>query len=269
MPVHRTEEVQKARHKLPILAEEQRIMEAIAQNDVVVICGQTGSGKTTQVPQFLYEAGYAREKIVGITEPRRVAAVSMSKRVAEEMSLSSSEVSYQIRFEGNVTRDTKIKFMTDGVLLKEIQNKAIPLKLIIMSATLRVEDFTQNTHLFKMPPPVIHVKMRVYDKVTGISAFIISWVSKASADQRAGRAGRTCPGHCYRKLRIQLTNELVAEVEPEWLPIYAPKYCTFSSPLEDPPPRYDRKKDKVLCYVTSTFESLHNEVALAWPPKPK
>ncbi|KAH7985723.1 hypothetical protein HPB52_025440 [Rhipicephalus sanguineus] len=83
---------------------------------------QTGSGKTTQVPQFLYEAGYAREKMVGITEPRRVAAVSMSKRVAEEMSLSSSEVSYQIRFEGNVTGDTKIKFMTDGVLLKEIQN---------------------------------------------------------------------------------------------------------------------------------------------------
>lgn len=79
-------------------------------------------GKTTQVPQFLYEAGYAQNKLIGITEPRRVAAMSMSKRVAEEMNLSEKEVSYLIRFEGNVTEETKIKFMTDGVLLKEIQS---------------------------------------------------------------------------------------------------------------------------------------------------
>lgn len=79
-------------------------------------------GKTTQVPQFLYEAGYAQDKLIGITEPRRVAAMSMSKRVAEELNLSEREVSYLIRFEGNVTEETKIKFMTDGVLLKEIQS---------------------------------------------------------------------------------------------------------------------------------------------------
>lgn len=80
------------------------------------------AGKTTQVPQFLYEAGYAQNKLIGITEPRRVAAMSMSKRVAEEMNLTEKEVSYLIRFEGNVTEETKIKFMTDGVLLKEIQS---------------------------------------------------------------------------------------------------------------------------------------------------
>lgn len=74
------------------------------------------------MPQFLYEAGYAKSKMIGITEPRRVAAMAMSKRVAEEMNLTTKEVSYLIRFEGNVTPDTKIKFMTDGVLLKEIQN---------------------------------------------------------------------------------------------------------------------------------------------------
>lgn len=67
---------------------------------------------------FFYRDG----KLIGVTEPRRVAAISMSKRVAEEMNLSSKEVSYLIRFEGNVSDDTKIKFMTDGVLLKEIQN---------------------------------------------------------------------------------------------------------------------------------------------------
>jgi len=60
--------------------------------------------------------------MIGITEPRRVAAISMSKRVSEELNLSSAEVSYLIRFEGNATDNTHIKFMTDGVLLKEIQS---------------------------------------------------------------------------------------------------------------------------------------------------
>uniref|UniRef100_A0A671TKL1 RNA helicase n=1 Tax=Sparus aurata TaxID=8175 RepID=A0A671TKL1_SPAAU len=171
----------------------------LLENPCVVICGETGSGKTTQVPQFLYEAGYA-SGIIGITEPRRVAAVSMSHRVAKEMNLSTRVVSYQIRYEGNVTSDTKIKFMTDGVLLKEIQKdfllqrysvivideahersvytdiligllsrivplrnkKGMPMKLLVMSATLRVEDFTDNTKLFRIPPPVIKVDARQF-----------------------------------------------------------------------------------------------------------
>ncbi|XP_020644538.3 putative ATP-dependent RNA helicase DHX37 isoform X1 [Pogona vitticeps] len=201
IPVDRSAEIQEARLKLPILAEEQVIMEAIHDNPVVIVCGETGSGKTTQVPQFLYEAGYASSRgIIGITEPRRVAAVSMSQRVATEMNLSHQVVSYQIRYEGNVTSDTKIKFMTDGVLLKEIQKdfllskysviildeahersvytdiligllsrivplrakKGHPLKLIIMSATLRVEDFTANARLFRTPPPVIQVAARQF-----------------------------------------------------------------------------------------------------------
>ncbi|KAM9330878.1 putative ATP-dependent RNA helicase DHX37 [Gastrophryne carolinensis] len=201
IPVDRTPEVQEARLKLPILAEEQAIMEAIKENPVVVLCGETGSGKTTQVPQFLYEAGFGSDNdIIGITEPRRVAAVTMSQRVALEMNLSQSVVSYQIRYEGNVSPETKIKFMTDGVLLKEIQKdfllskykviiideahersvytdiligllsrivplrtkKRQPLKLIIMSATLRVEDFTENKRLFPIPPPVIQVDARQF-----------------------------------------------------------------------------------------------------------
>lgn len=120
--LQRKPEIQAARLKLPVVAEEQVIMEAINENPVVIITGETGSGKTTQVPQFLYEAGYAQEKLIGITEPRRVAAISMSKRIAQEMNLTEKEVSYLIRFEGNVTPETKIKFMTDGVLLKEIQS---------------------------------------------------------------------------------------------------------------------------------------------------
>ncbi|XP_020499535.2 probable ATP-dependent RNA helicase DHX37 [Labrus bergylta] len=201
VPVDRTPEIQEARLKLPVLAEEQVIMEAVREDPCVVICGETGSGKTTQVPQFLYEAGYASGSgIIGITEPRRVAAVSMSHRVAKEMNLSTRVVSYQIRYEGNVTSDTKIKFMTDGVLLKEIQKdfllqrysaiiideahersvytdiligllsrivplrnkKGLPMRLLVMSATLRVEDFTENTKLFRMPPPVIKVDARQF-----------------------------------------------------------------------------------------------------------
>ncbi|XP_033947271.1 probable ATP-dependent RNA helicase DHX37 isoform X2 [Pseudochaenichthys georgianus] len=201
IPVNRLPEIQEARLKLPVLAEEQLIMEAVRENPFIVICGETGSGKTTQVPQFLYEAGYASGSgIIGITEPRRVAAVSMSQRVAKEMNLSTRVVSYQIRYEGNVTGDTKIKFMTDGVLLKEIQKdfllqrysviiideahersvytdiligllsrivplrnkKGLPMKLLVMSATLRVEDFTENTKLFRTPPLVIKVEARQF-----------------------------------------------------------------------------------------------------------
>lgn len=120
VPVDRKPSIQKARLKLPILAEEQQIMEKINESPVLILAGETGSGKTTQVPQFLYEAGFALDKQIGVTEPRRVAAISMSQRVAQEMNLSAREVSYLIRFEGNVTDDTKIKFMTDGVLLKEV-----------------------------------------------------------------------------------------------------------------------------------------------------
>ncbi|XP_076125585.1 putative ATP-dependent RNA helicase DHX37 [Alosa pseudoharengus] len=201
IPVDRLPEIQAARLKLPVLAEEQVIMEAVRENPCVVLCGETGSGKTTQVPQFLYEAGYASGSgIIGVTEPRRVAAVSMSHRVAKEMNVSTGVVSYQIRYEGNVTKDTKIKFMTDGVLLKEVQKdfllqkysvviideahersvytdiligllsrivplrnkKGLPMKLVIMSATLRVEDFTQNQKLFSTPPPVIKVEARQF-----------------------------------------------------------------------------------------------------------
>lgn len=198
--VDRSSEVQVARLKLPILGEEQIIMETINENNVVILAGETGSGKTTQVPQFLYEAGYAEKKLIGITEPRRVAAISMSKRVAHEMNLSSDIVSYLIRFEGNTTENTKIKFMTDGVLLKEIesdftlnkysviildeahersvytdiligllsrivplrQKRGSPLKLIIMSATLRVDDFTKNKQLFKVAPPVLNIETRQF-----------------------------------------------------------------------------------------------------------
>ena len=127
MTVQRDEAIQEKRKDLPIINEEQVIMEAINHNDFVVIAGETGSGKTTQVPQFLYEAGYGNPKsphpgMVGVTQPRRVAAISMASRVSQELMLTPKQVSYQVRYEGTATEQTVIKFMTDGVLLKEIAN---------------------------------------------------------------------------------------------------------------------------------------------------
>jgi ATP-dependent RNA helicase DHX37/DHR1 len=123
--VERPYEMQESRMQLPIVAEEQKIMEAIHNNDVVVVWGATGSGKTTQVPQFLFEAGYGAADgptpgVIGVTQPRRVAAVSMSKRVSDEMGDAGSKVAHQIRFDTTTSSNTAIKFMTDGVLLREI-----------------------------------------------------------------------------------------------------------------------------------------------------
>lgn len=100
-------------------------MEAVHNNDLVVVYGATGSGKTTQVPQFLFEAGYGSPDsptpgLIGVTQPRRVAAVSMAKRVGDELGDQGKKVAYQIRFEGNTDAQTAIKFMTDGVLLREV-----------------------------------------------------------------------------------------------------------------------------------------------------
>lgn len=127
--VNRSAKIQQSRSGLPVCAMEQEIMEAIGYHDVVVICGETGSGKTTQIPQFLYEAGYGREEsghggMVGVTQPRRVAAVAMARRVAEELGTicgPAGEVGYQIRYDSHsVGENCKIKFMTDGILLKEV-----------------------------------------------------------------------------------------------------------------------------------------------------
>lgn len=145
--------------------------------------------------------------MIGVTQPRRVAAMSMASRVATELSLPSSVVSYQIRYDATTAPTTSIKFMTDGVLLRELatdftlskysviivdeahersvntdiligvlsrivrlredlwkegKEGAKPLRLIIMSATLRVSDFVENPMLFHTPPPVIRVDARQY-----------------------------------------------------------------------------------------------------------
>eukprot|EP00903_Cladosiphon_okamuranus_P006361 g6231.t1 len=224
VPVKRSVALQAARMQLPVCGMEQEIMEAVHDNDAVILCGETGSGKSTQVPQFLYEAGYAAHGLIGVTQPRRVATVGTAERVAVELGTRCGEggaVAYQIRYDASgVGPKTRVKFMTDGVLLQEITSDLLlrkysvvlldeahernlntdvllgmlsrsiplrkrvaeeeqrswdmlaeerkkeakqplrPLKLVIMSATLRVTDFTENPRLFPAPPPVISATSR-------------------------------------------------------------------------------------------------------------
>lgn len=131
--VSRTEKVEEQRRDLPVIREEQPIMEAInaCTRSCVLISGETGSGKTTQIPQFLWEAGYGhlessefgREGRILVTEPRRVAAVSMARRVAEELNTGfGDEVCYHVRYDNNLSDRCKIKFATEGIVLKELQS---------------------------------------------------------------------------------------------------------------------------------------------------
>lgn len=113
--------IEDTRKSLPIYTFREQLLEAIAQYQVLIIVGETGSGKTTQIPQYLHEAGYTKDGLkVGCTQPRRVAAMSVAARVAEEMGVKvGNEVGYSIRFEDATSDKTILKYMTDGMLLRE------------------------------------------------------------------------------------------------------------------------------------------------------
>jgi len=179
--------------ELPITAHRDEIIEAISNHNVVIISGDTGSGKTTQLPKMCLEAGRGRRKMVGCTQPRRIAATTVAARVAEELGEKfEGLVGHKIRFQDKTTRNTKIKFMTDGILLaetrsdhglyaydtliideaherslnidfllgyvKQLLSKRKDLKIIITSATIDTEKF--STHFSKAP--IIEVSGRTF-----------------------------------------------------------------------------------------------------------
>jgi pre-mRNA-splicing factor ATP-dependent RNA helicase DHX16 len=344
--------LQEDRKALPIYTYRDQLLNAVKDHQVLIIVGETGSGKTTQIPQYLHEAGYTKLGKVGCTQPRRVAAMSVAARVAQEMGGKlGHEVGYSIRFEDCTSEKTILKYMTDGMLLRELLGepdlgsysviivdeahertlrtdilfglvkdiaRARPdLKLLISSATMDAEkfsDFFDQAPIFRFPGrryPVdicfttapeadymdaaittvltIHVKeplgdvlvflpgqeeieaveenlkhkirglgtkireliicpiyanlpselqakifeptpegarkvvlatniaetsltidgikyvvdpgfskMKSYNPRTGMESLLVTPISKASATQRTGRAGRTSPGKCYR-----------------------------------------------------------------------
>lgn len=112
--------IKEQRESLPIFKLRAELMHAIADHQILVVIGETGSGKTTQITQYLAEMGFATRGKVGCTQPRRVAAMSVAKRVAEEYGCRlGQEVGYAIRFEDCTSSETVIKYMTDGMLLRE------------------------------------------------------------------------------------------------------------------------------------------------------
>ncbi|KAL7414009.1 P-loop containing nucleoside triphosphate hydrolase protein [Mrakia frigida] len=171
--------LQGQRQSLPIFKHRDHLLYAVEKYPVVIVVGQTGCGKTTQLPQYLHEAGWSADgRVVGCTQPRRVAATSVATRVAEEMgSVLGDEVGYTIRFEDKSSPSTKIKYLTDGMLfretmldpllqkysvimideahergaytdlllgiLKKIRRKRPELRIIISSATIDAEDFRE------------------------------------------------------------------------------------------------------------------------------
>lgn len=195
--------IKEQREYLPVYSVREELMRKIHDHKIVVIVGQTGSGKTTQLTQYLHEEGYTRNGIVGCTQPRRVAAVSVAKRVAEEIGTDlGSTVGYAIRFEDCTSDDTKIKYMTDGVLLRESLNdpdleqysaivmdeaherslhtdilfgilkkvaqRRRDLKIIITSATMnsqKFSDFFNNAPVFEIPGRTFEVQTLFSDKI--------------------------------------------------------------------------------------------------------
>ncbi|CAB4062845.1 DHX16 [Lepeophtheirus salmonis] len=331
--------IEETKKSLPVYPFRKSLIEAINEHQVLIIEGETGSGKTTQIPQYLYEAGFTKDgKKIGCTQPRRVAAMSVSSRVAEEIGVKlGNEVGYSIRFEDCTSERTVLKYMTDGMLLREflsepdlssysvmiideahertlhtdilfglikdISRFRSDLKLLISSATLDAEKFSEffdDAPIFRIPgrrfpvdiyytkapeadyidacvvtyfltgqeeietcqeilvertrklgskikellivpiyanlpsdlqakvfeptpkgarkvilatniaetsltiDNIIYVidpgfnKQNSYNARTGMESLIINPVSKASANQRAGRAGRVAPGKCFR-----------------------------------------------------------------------
>ncbi|CAN4108398.1 unnamed protein product [Withania somnifera] len=169
--VSRPKEVENNRSNLPIVMMEQEIMEAINDNTCLIVCGETGCGKTTQVPQFLYEAGYGsnhsngRGGIIGVTQPRRVAVLATAKRVAFELGLRlGKEVGFQVRHDRRIGDNCSIKFMTDGILLRELQNDFLLRRYSVLILDEAHERSLNTDILIGMLSRIIRERQKEYEE---------------------------------------------------------------------------------------------------------
>lgn len=189
---------------LPISERREEIAAAIVQHQVVIVCGETGSGKTTQLPKIALLLGRGKcnylpgkGRMIGHTQPRRIAASSVAKRIAEELKTPLGDVvGYKVRFQDRLSRDASVKLMTDGILLAETQTdpdlkaydtliideaherslnidfllgylkQLLPrrpdLKIIVTSATIDADRFARHFESIKGPAPVIMVSGRMF-----------------------------------------------------------------------------------------------------------
>eukprot|EP01062_Namystynia_karyoxenos_P063584 TRINITY_DN56393_c0_g1_i1.p1 TRINITY_DN56393_c0_g1~~TRINITY_DN56393_c0_g1_i1.p1 ORF type:complete len:1082 (+),score=324.40 TRINITY_DN56393_c0_g1_i1:79-3324(+) len=245
------ERLQLQRQSLPVYQSRTDLLRFVRENQIVVLIGDTGSGKTTQVAQYLYESGYcnpggkgAEKKMVGCTQPRRVAAMSVAKRVSEEVGTALGEkVGYAIRFEDCTSEHTLIKFMTDGVLLREamtdpeltqyscvimdeaherslntdvlfgvmkgVVGRRRDLKLIVTSATMDQDKFSSffcNCPVFRIPGRCFPVETFYKDTTVG------DYVD--AAVKQAVQIHLTCgPGD----ILIFMTGQEDIECSAEWI----------------------------------------------------
>jgi len=190
---------------LPVSGKREEIMAAIEKHQVVIVCGETGSGKTTQLPKIALALGRGKcnakpgqkGQLIGHTQPRRIAASSVAKRIAEELKTPLGEVvGYKVRFQDRLSRDASVKLMTDGILLAETQTDPLlknydtliideaherslnidfllgyirqilprrpDLKVIVTSATIDADRFAKHFESAKGPAPVIMVSGRTF-----------------------------------------------------------------------------------------------------------
>jgi ATP-dependent helicase HrpA len=190
LPIHFPDE-------LPVCARRDEIAAAIRANPVLIVCGETGSGKTTQLPKICLDIGRGADRMIGHTQPRRIAASSVARRIAQELATAVGEVvGYKVRFTDQTGGGVALKLMTDGILLAETQRDPLllaydtiiideaherslnidfllgylrqllprrpDLKLIITSATLDAERFARHFGSPEQPVPVINVSGRLY-----------------------------------------------------------------------------------------------------------
>ena len=229
----RTKSIKQQREYLPVYTVREQLLNVVRENNVVIIVGETGSGKTTQLTQYLMENGYTDYGIVGCTQPRRVAAMSVANRVSDEVAGTKGTgtkeidelggtVGYAIRFEDVTSEHTKIKYMTDGVLLREslrdpdlnkyscivmdeaherslntdvlfgILKKVIArrsdLKLIVTSATLSSETFSNffgGVPVFRIPGRTFPVE--TYYTKTVTEDYVMTAVKKVGSRRGGGR----------------------------------------------------------------------------------
>jgi ATP-dependent helicase HrpA len=190
---------------LPVSGKREEIMAALGQHQVIIVCGETGSGKTTQLPKIAlamgrgklnYPAGQ-RARLIGHTQPRRIAASSVAKRIAEELKTPLGEVvGFKVRFQDRLSKDASVKLMTDGILLAETQTDPLlsaydtiiideaherslnidfllgylrqilprrpDLKIVVTSATIDAQRFADHFKSSKGPAPVIMVSGRMF-----------------------------------------------------------------------------------------------------------
>ncbi|WP_423221801.1 ATP-dependent RNA helicase HrpA [Janthinobacterium rivuli] len=182
---------------LPVSGRRAEIAKALTENQVIIVSGETGSGKTTQLPKICLELGRGQKGMIGHTQPRRIAASSTAKRIAQELGTPLGEtVGFKVRFTDTLSRGASVKLMTDGILLAETQTDPLlknydtiiideaherslnidfllgylkqllprrpDLKIIITSATIDAERFSRHFGTPEKPAPVIEVSGRLY-----------------------------------------------------------------------------------------------------------